>query len=55
MPLALFVFLVGVVVTLILVAALVFTAYEVRRTNPHAFGPKLQAEPPPEPTVASSP
>ena len=47
MPLAVFIFLVGVFVSLIMVASLAFTIYEVRRTNPHAFGPKSQVEPPP--------
>jgi hypothetical protein len=45
MPLALFVFLAGVFVTLLVVATIVFTIYDVRRTNPHAFGPKPQDKP----------
>lgn len=40
------IFLSGVGMMLILVASLVFTVYEVRRTNPHAFGPKSQIKPP---------
>ena len=46
MTLVAFVFIVGVVVSLILGASLVFTIYEVRRTNPQAFPPKSQDKSP---------
>lgn len=47
MPLELFVFLAGLVVSGILVAAgIAFTIYETRRTNPDAFEPKSQVKPP---------
>ena len=55
MPLELFVFIAGLVVTLIMVAGLAFTVYEVRRTNPHAFGPKSQVKLPSDPQLVSSP
>ena len=40
------IFIAGVVISLLVVASVVLTIYEIRRTNPHAFGPKLQAQPP---------
>ncbi len=40
MSIELFVFIAGVIVTLIMVAGLAFTVFEVRRTNPRAFTPK---------------
>ncbi len=54
-PLELFVLLTGVFVTLLMVANIMFTIYEVRRFNPEAFGPRSQVKPPSDPTVASSP
>ncbi len=42
MPLEGMIFLAGVGTMLILGASLVFTIYEVRRTNPDAFGPKTK-------------
>jgi hypothetical protein len=47
MDLPVLIFLAGVVATLIVVASLAFTIYEVRRTNPDAFKPKSQDEPAP--------
>lgn len=46
--LLLFLFVAGVVVSLIVGASLAFTIYEVRRTNPHAFGPGSQVKPDPD-------
>lgn len=48
MPLVFFIFLVGVIVSLIIAASLAFTIYEVRRTNPHAFGLQSPVKPPPD-------
>ena len=55
MSLELVVFLVGSFVTLLMVAMIAFTVYEVRRFNPAAFAPKSEVKPLPEPTIASHP
>lgn len=55
MSLELFVFLAGLFVTLLMVATIAFTIYEVRRFNPEAFRPKSQVKPPPDTPVASPP
>jgi hypothetical protein len=40
MPLPAIVFIAGVIVSVLVVASVVLTIYEIRRTNPNAFGPK---------------
>ena len=55
MSIELFVFIAGVVVTLIMVAGLAFTVSEVRRTNPRAFGIESRVQSPLDPPVVSSP
>ncbi len=49
MPLTAYIFIAGVVVSVLVVASVVFTIYEIRRTNPNSFGPKPQAQPPSDP------
>lgn len=55
MPPVLFIFIAGVCVSLMVAASLAFTVYEIRRTNPHAFGPKSRVEPPSESPATSTP
>ena len=49
MPLTAFIFTAGVVVSVLVVASVVLTIYEIRRTNPNSFGPKQQVPPPSDP------
>lgn len=49
LPLPAIVFIAGVVVSVLVFASVVFTIYEIRRTNPNAFGPKSQVPPPSDP------
>lgn len=46
MQFVLLLFLSGMGVSLLVAASIAFTIYEVRRSNPHVFGPKSQVNPP---------
>lgn len=48
MQFVLLLFLFGVGVSLLMAASIAFTMYEVRRSNPHVFGPKSQNNPSPD-------
>jgi hypothetical protein len=49
MPLTAIVFIAGLVVSVLVATSVVFTIYEIRRTNPNSFGPKPQVQPPSDP------
>ncbi len=40
MPLVAYIFIAGLVVSALVVSSVVYTIYEIRRSNPSAFGPK---------------